>query len=605
MIENNKNVRQSYIQELNELIGYEMENQALLDEAVLETMKRLTLLTGREILIITNEKNRIQWVNIGDAATVSIGDKDMEYHKKSLNKYRVIHTHPGGNPRLSEEDFSAAKHQELQCMIAIGVSENTASTFGMGVPVIENDTMSYGQGLFKSLKELNNFPLEYYILQANRFIKNDPNNIFDMEEEEERALLMGVELPKNKGIELLDSMEELEQLVITAKGKVISKVTQGRSQIDPALYVGKGKLQEIIKIIQNNEINLIVANDELNANQIRNIEGATGIKTIDRTTIILDIFAQQSKTREGKLQVELAQQKYRLSHLKGLGIVLSRTGGGIGTRGPGEKKLETDRRHIRKQIEELEARNERIEKSNTLNALQRQKNKVQTVSLIGYTNSGKSTLFNHLTKSEAVIKDGLFITLDSTLRKVDPEEGDYLVSDTVGFIEKLPHDLIKAFKTTLKEVETADILLHVVDVSNPNYKAQINVVNEVLQDIGSGDKKIILVYNKIDKLEESQRNSGIEKNNGLEIIEDQDPIVYISAKENLEIEKLTEVIKKVLKGEKREIQLLIPYDDNKAMALLHEKKVVLEVAYEENGNLVTIEVRDEFPIHLFEKYEIK
>ena len=243
---------------------------------------------------------------------------------------------------------------------------------------------------------------------------------------------------------------------------------------------------------------------------------------------------------------------------------MSRTGGGIGTRGPGEKKLETDRRHIRKQLEELEARIERINKSNQLNAVQRSKNKIKTVSLIGYTNSGKSTLFNRLTQSEVVTKDGLFITLDSTLRKVDPEHGEYLVSDTVGFIDKLPHDLIKAFKTTLMEVETADLLLHVVDVSNHNYEAQIEVVNQVLSDIGSGNKKVIMIYNKIDKLTPEEQDALLLKNQ----VAVEELALYISAKEGMAIEGLFEIIDRVLVGEKREMQLLIPYDDNKSLALL-------------------------------------
>ncbi|MBC3889134.1 GTPase HflX [Acetobacterium paludosum] len=596
----NNGIRQSYMNELNDLIGYEMENQVLLDDYVLEIMRRLTLTIKREILIATNEKNRIQWVNVGDAATVSIGNEDMEYHIKSLNKYRVIHTHPGGNPRLSAEDFSAAKKQSLQCIVAIGVDEVVPLGFSIGVPVIEEETMMYRQGLLKSLKELKAFPLEHYILQANRFIKNDPNNRFDVEDDEERALLIGLDLPGNKGVDLKDSMEELVQLVKTAGGVVVEQVCQARSQIDSTFYVGKGKLQELIKVIQNNDINLIVANDELNSKQIANIEAATGTKTVDRTTIILDIFARHATTREGKLQVELAQQKYRMSHLKGLGIVMSRTGAGIGTRGPGEKKLETDRRHIRKQIDELEARNERINKSNQLNALQRKKNKVKTVSLIGYTNSGKSTLFNRLTQSEAITRDGLFITLDSTLRKVDPEYGDYLVSDTVGFIEKLPHDLITAFKTTLKEVETADLLLHVVDVSNHNYEAQIQVVDQVLTDIGVGHKKVMMIYNKIDKLSLAEQETFLLKNQAAK----EELKLYISAKQGLGIDALFEAVSTVLIGEKREMKLLIPYDDNKSMALLHEMKVVLDIDYQGEGNLVTIEMTDGFPIHLFEKYKV-
>ncbi|PKM49515.1 MAG: GTPase HflX, partial [Firmicutes bacterium HGW-Firmicutes-6] len=216
------------------------------------------------------------------------------------------------------------------------------------------------------------------------------------------------------------------------------------------------------------------------------------------------------------------------------------------------------------------------------------------------TNSGKSTLFNRLTQSEVVTKDGLFITLDSTLRKVAPEHGDYLVSDTVGFIDKLPHDLIKAFKTTLMEVETADLLLHVVDVSNHNYEAQITVVNQVLADIGAGNKKVMMIYNKIDKLTPEDREVLVLKNQHAV----DELTLYISAKEGLGVDTLFETVDRVLIGEKRQIKLLIPYDDNKSLALLHEMKVVQEIDYQAEGNLVTIEMTDDFPIHLFEKYQV-
>jgi GTP-binding protein HflX len=589
---NKNDLKKSLKQRLDDLVGIEMES--LLDQDVFETLRDLTLETGREILIGTSDKNRILWVNIGDAANVAVGDKQMESHVKSLNRYRVIHTHPGGNPRLSAEDFSAAKGQWLQCIVAVGVEAKTPSLFGMGIPMVMEDQIVYRQGLFNSLKKLNAFPLEQFVLKANRFIKNDPNRIFEIENEEERVLLLGLSTTQ-KGIGINESMKELEQLVLTAGGHVVQSVVQNRSQIDPTFYLGRGKIQEITKMIQNNDINVIVTNDELNVRQIHNIESLTSTKTIDRTTVILDIFAKHATTREGKLQVELAQQKYRMSHLKGLGIVMSRTGGGIGTRGPGEKKLETDRRHIRRQIEELEAKNKKIEKSNELNALQRQKNRVKTVSLIGYTNSGKSTLFNCLTDSQAVMQDGLFITLDSTLRKVSHEKHAYLISDTVGFIDKLPHELVNAFKTTLKEVEMADLLLHVVDISNPHYKEQIQVVNGVLKELNVCDRPIILVYNKIDQLSLESR----------EILEAEENDVYISAKEGIGLDELLEKITGQLLGSRREESLLIPYEDTKTMAFLHEKKVVLELSYEESGSLVKIEVTADFPIHRVEKYLIQ
>ncbi len=392
-------------------------------------------------------------------------------------------------------------------------------------------------------------------------------------------------------------MEELARLVETADGVVVDRVTQSRPRLDPTFYLGRGKLLEIAKLVQNADINLIVANDELNANQMACIETITGIKTIDRTTIILDIFARHATTREGKLQVELAQQKYRLSHLKGLGIVLSRTGGGIGTRGPGEKKLETDRRHIRRQIDELLAKAENIEASNARNAKQRQRNNIRTVALVGYTNSGKSTLFNRLTDSAVISQDGLFITLDSTMRQVRPEYGAYLMSDTVGFIEKLPHDLITAFRTTLKEVDTADLLLHVVDAANVNLKSQMDVVDGVLGDIGSGDKTVLVVYNKMDKLS-PQAATALQNRAALE------GSVCISAAEGQGIPQLVDAISHHLAGRQRTDTYLIPYADSKALDLLHQRATIDHIDYEEAGTRITATVDEDFPAHRFQAYRI-
>ncbi|MDO4288100.1 MAG: GTPase HflX [Eubacterium sp.] len=595
-------VRKSILEELQGLLGSTMADQVLLDEAVLEIITRITGVLGREVLIMTNDKNKIVHVGIGDASTVPLDDSGVDEKRRGLNKLRVIHTHPGGSARLSPEDFSSAKHLSLQCMIAVAVNEGRATQFGIGVPVEDSEGtgITYSQGVCESLKQLNRFPLELYIAAANRILRNDPNAGYTFQEEQERALLVGVDLGRGtSGMEAEVSMEELKRLVETADGEVVKTILQSRPQADPVFYLGRGKLLEITRIVQNEDINLIVANDELNANQIGNIEAITGVKTVDRTTVILDIFARHASTREGKLQVELAQQKYRLAHLKGLGIVLSRTGGGIGTRGPGEKKLETDRRHIRRQIDELERKNAKINKTNTLNALKRQKNNVKTAALVGYTNSGKSTLFNVLTESAAVEQDGLFITLDSTLRKVRPEQGDYLVSDTVGFIEKLPHELIKAFKTTLKEVETADLLLHVVDAANPNFKEQIAVVEQVMAEISPPGQPVLLVYNKIDKLTDEERAWLFNRTRLAE------NIVCISAKAGEGLEALYEKIAEGLSRGSRELRFCIPYADSKSLAMLHERAEVVSVDYSEDGTLVLAVVGEDFPLAAYESYLVK
>ncbi|MEG1431502.1 GTPase HflX [Eubacterium sp.] len=591
-------VRKSILNELNNLKGTAMEEGRLLDETVLKLLTDTTLKLNREVLLMLDDHNVIHNVALGDVNTVAFGDAKMETTAIGLNRIRVIHTHPGGNPHLSDEDLSAAVRQRLQCMVAVGVAPDGTNRFGIGLPMVEDESLVYRYALVDSLRRLNALDVAGYAALASRELRRLPGAGFDTVDTEERALLLGVDLgTRGIGIDLASSMEELRRLVETADGRVVDVVTQSRSQIDPVFYLGKGKLREIVRLVQNADANLIVANDELNSNQIACIESLTGCKTIDRTTIILDIFARHAKTREGKLQVELAQQKYRMSHLKGLGIVLSRTGGGIGTRGPGEKKLETDRRHIRRQIDELLSRLERIDKSNALGAKQRTRNQIRTVALVGYTNSGKSTLFNRLTDSDVVMQDGLFITLDSTMRQINPEYGNYLLSDTVGFIEKLPHDLVTAFRTTLKEVDDADLLLHVVDAAGPHAQAQMAVVDEVLGSIGAGHQDILVVYNKIDLLDEA---SALALQNRAE----REGAVCISAREGEGTHTLTAAISAHLGGGTRTRQFLIPYTHSKVLAALHEKAEVTQMDYVEMGTQVTAITDKDFPSHRFEAYEI-
>ena len=501
-------VRRSILEELNKLIGYTMENQVLLDEDVLAVLVRLTKTLGREILVMTNDKSKIEYVGVGDASKVPLDHSRVQENRKSLNRIRVIHTHPGGNPHLSEEDFSASDHLSVECMVAVGVGEDKPVLFGIGAPVVKDGQVVYGMGICESLGQLNRFPLENYVLAANRALRRDPGAGFDLEGERERALLIGVEVNGSRGgIDLEESMEELARLVETAEGDVAEVVTQHRPQVDPVFYVGRGKLLEILKIIQNKDINLIVANDELSANQIGNIEGITGVKTIDRTTIILDIFARQAKTREGKLQVELAQQKYRLSHLKGLGIVLSRTGGGIGTRGPGEKKLETDRRRIRERIAKIKKELDGLRQQRAFTRARRARQGLPVAALVGYTNAGKSTLLNALTRSEVLAEDKLFATLDPTTRRLRfPEEHELVLADTVGFIRNLPKELTEAFQATLEELEAADLLLHVADASHPELDRQIAAVDGILADMELNEVPRVLILNKWDRLEDEMRD---------------------------------------------------------------------------------------------------
>jgi GTPase len=318
-------------------------------------------------------------------------------------------------------------------------------------------------------------------------------------EGEERAVLVGLITDGENSWQVEDDLDELAQLARTAGATICERLTQTRPQPDPRYFLGSGKVQELALIVQEMGANLVIVDQELTANQQRTLEEVVGVKVIDRTELILDIFAQRAQTREGKLQVELAQLKYLLPRLIGKGLTLSRLGGGIGTRGPGETKLEIDRRRIRERINSLEKETERIRSHRDTQRRRRNDDNLPVVALTGYTNSGKSTLLNAMTKSSVNVEDKLFATLDPTTRRTTlPDHSPVLLTDTVGFIKKLPTSLVAAFRATLEEVAVADVLIHVVDASHPNVSEHIASVYDVLSELGAVDKPLITVLNKAD-----------------------------------------------------------------------------------------------------------
>ena len=359
----------------------------------------------------------------------------------------------------------------------------------------------------------------------------------------EKAILVGIDIPGAarqgsppgfKKIPLAESMQELERLAVTAGAEIVGKTSQKRSNPDQKYFIGSGKLEELKSLVSSRKTNLIIFDCSLTPSQERNLEEALETKIIDRTELILDIFAQHARSREGKLQVELAQSNFLLTRLTGHGVLMSRLGGGIGTRGPGETKLEYDRRRIRKKISDLNKEIEKVRKERSLRREKRRRSHIPNVAMVGYTNSGKSTLLNSLAKSEVFTEDKLFATLDPTIRRVYLPEGKIiLLTDTVGFIQKLPHQLIAAFRATLEETTEADLLLHVVDISHPYFEDQITAVYTVLEELKSVIKPIITVFNKIDKL-----NKKISR----ELIEKYHPAVAVSSLYNQGLEELQKML---------------------------------------------------------------
>ena len=374
------------------------------------------------------------------------------------------------------------------------------------------------------------------------------------------------------------SMAELAELAKTAGAEVVTSVVQNKAELESATYMGEGKLEEIKNLLDELEIDTVIFDDELSPVQLRNLSDIFGIKVIDRTILILDIFAMRAKSGEGKLQVELAQLKYRLPRLRGLGVQMSRTGGGIGTRGPGETKLESDRRHINRRISALEEEIKELQKHRELLRSRRRKDGVITACLVGYTNAGKSSLLNRLTDAEVLAENKLFATLDTTSRGLVLEDNrKILLVDTVGFIRKLPHHLVETFKSTLEETVVADFLLHVIDSSNPQYDNHIRVVDKVLADLGAGDKPIIGVYNKADLCtEDAVFNNSYAAG------------VSISVKTGQGLERLMELIGEIAPGKKQKVSVLVPYSEGSLVNELHENQKILSEEYTGEGTKITL-----------------
>lgn len=395
---------------------------------------------------------------------------------------------------------------------------------------------------------------------------------YENEQMEEKVILIGVS--EQEGDDAEDSLAELAELVKTAGAVVVGTLIQKRESIHPGTYVGTGKVDEIAQLLAATGATGIVCDDELSPAQMKNLELILATKVMDRTLIILDIFAARATTSEGKIQVELAQLKYRLSRLSGLGKSLSRLGGGIGTRGPGEKKLEMDRRLINDRIAQLNRELKEVVKHRDITRAKREKNDVPVVAIVGYTNAGKSTLLNHLTDAEVLEEDKLFATLDPTTRVLELDgHQQILLTDTVGFIRKLPHHLIEAFKSTLEEAKYADYIFHVVDASNPQMDKQMHIVYETLDRLGVRNKKIVTLFNKMDQRTDDEPLQDFRA----------DHILMISAARNEGLNEIKELLQEMLREDKVYVERVVPYAQAGMIQLVREKGELVSEEYVPEG----------------------
>ena len=575
------NIKAHLLEKLKALYDLSVPIGQLSTHELNERMLDITDILDREVAVYMNRQGRIVQVSLGDADTVDLPEVQRQARSEhGLSGIRCVHTHPSGDVRLSEPDLSSLRRLRFDCMAAIGRKDDkvigsmgffTGDLQEDGTPVLS----IYGPAAEKILDQIN---LNMLIRVVNK--KLNALTTKSTADDEERAILAGVERTSHTLWSIEESMAELERLADTAGAVIVGHFTQRKEKPDAALFLGKGKVSEIAMEIQNTDATLLILDDELTPSQQHNLEQILGIKVIDRTALILDIFAQRARSREGKLQVELAQLKYNLPRLGGQGLVLSRLGGGIGTRGPGETKLEVDRRRIYTKIHDIERQIEGLRKNRGLHRTRRKESRIPLVALVGYTNAGKSTLLNKLTDSEVFAEDKLFATLDPTTRHlILPEKQEILLTDTVGFIQKLPHTLVTAFWATLEEVQEADLLLHVVDCSNENYEQQIEAVIEVLKELKAEDKPTLFVFNKADRIASPHLRE--------QMMHDREAIC-ISAATGENLDELQQRIEGFFQESQVSLTLLVPFSDGGIITQLHALNAVRETEYVAEGTKLIV-----------------
>nr|WP_307775612.1 GTPase HflX [uncultured Cetobacterium sp.] len=584
MIKGNvEGVRDSILAELENIYSMNVEKGKLVNREIIALISDITRVINREISVSVDRRGRVLEVAIGDSNSVELPILDLS--SKKLSGVKVIHTHPGGYSKLSMIDISALLKLKLDAILAIGVGENEITGINIGYCKVKDQELTYEEIENLSIEKVLNVDYMEKVLNVESELKK--NDV--VEDDSEHAIIVGVDSE--------ESLDELEELAKACDVSVSGRIFQKIKRIDNIFYIGSGKVRELAMLRQIKNANLIIFDEELSGIQIKHLEAVTGCKVIDRTILILEIFARRARTREAKIQVELAQLKYRSHRLIGLGSVMSRTGGGIGTKGPGEKKLEIDRRRIKDEIHALKQELEKIKKVRALQRTKREGSGIPRVSLVGYTNVGKSTLRNLLVemypsdntvKKDAVFAENmLFATLDATTRTmILPDKRMAALTDTVGFVRKLPHDLVEAFKSTLEEVIFSDLLVHLVDTSSDTVVQQIKSVENVLTELGAIDKPTILALNKCDVATQEQ----------IERLKELFPnviTVEISAKNQVNIDGLMDKVIEYLPRTLKRVEFLVPYSESSINAYLHRNAILEDESYEADGTKIIATVSDE------------
>lgn len=563
---NTEGVRDTILQEMEKIAEMDFDRSAYLPDRLLQLLIHYTTITERGVMVYLARDGDLLDIAMGNMTADGLPELHLRRNIDRLSGIRLIRTRADGGSRPTEADEQALQLLRFDSLCVIGVEDGRAT----GISASYLGELEYGKMNIHTLGPVKpgRIPQSLWLHEIEQADERLANAIAKggITVKAEKVLLVGIESE--------ESLAELAELAETAGAAVMGKVLQKRMKPEPATFIGTGKAEELHLECRAQEIDLVILDDELTGAQQRNLEQIIGVRVIDRTALILDIFARRAVTSEGKLQVALAQEKYRLPRLAGKGTTLSRLGAGIGTRGPGETRLEVDRRIVRRRIDEMTKELAQLRRQREMHRARREKTEQVIVALVGYTNAGKSTLLNALSGADVLVEDKLFATLDPVIRRIElGEKRNCLLVDTVGFIRKLPHELVEAFHSTLEEALSADLLVIVSDVSSPHYREQRETVYQVLRELGAGDKPVIEALNKADRIPP------------MSVFEPADAVL-ISALNGDGLDRLREIIADRVSKLRRLIEIEIPYAKGQALSLLHDKGQVLEEEYTATGTLV-------------------